>query len=167
MDKVIFWWGIDTGPRLEGVRGGNVYQNPETERVTESQQNCRVVILPAGELGDKVSAPQSPPFHPLILQPSGMPIFAWTPLEATGKEASICSVEHRVTQGGTYQLGRVNRKYSESPVSCGTYWGNGLLRPTVPTTSESLGGWRKLPQETTWGRDNEPSTKELYPIFLV
>ena len=161
MDKVIFWWGIDTGPRLEGVRGGNVYQNLETERVTESQQNCRVVILPAGKLGDKVSAPQSPPFHPLLLQPSGMPTFAWTPLEATGKEASICSVEHRVTQGGTYQLGRVNRKYSESPVSCGTYWGPCAYYIRIP-------GWlEEASQEATWGRDNEPSTKELYPIFLV
>ena len=137
MDKVIFWWGTDTGPRLEGVRRGN----PETDRATESQQNRKVVILPAGELGDNVSAPQPPPSHPLLLKPSGSPPLPEPYLKPQGEAASIYSVERNVTQGGMYQLGRVTRKYSESPVPCGTYWGSGLLRPIVPATSESLCGW--------------------------
>lgn len=35
MFKVVFWWGIGTVPRLEGIRGGNSYQNLKRERAME------------------------------------------------------------------------------------------------------------------------------------
>lgn len=35
MFKVVFWWGIGTVPRLEGIRGGNSYQNLKRERTME------------------------------------------------------------------------------------------------------------------------------------
>lgn len=62
MDKVIFWCGTDIGLRLEGEMGGNTYQNLETERAGRT---------PGGNSAEgaenKVTSPQSPPFHPLLL----------------------------------------------------------------------------------------------------